>query len=68
MKTCLLCKHFSIQTKENDLSEVTPGCDWSMECLKDNWQFDAYRDNEVVHRERMMTAETCPEYKHHSLP
>lgn len=40
--TCVACKHWRVDVGEGDYSEVTPGADFTMECLKKRWEYHRY--------------------------
>ena len=58
-RTCYGCHQFYMTMAASDLSDVTPGTDWSMGCEKNIWDFDAFRDDVAAFRTCLDTAQTC---------
>jgi hypothetical protein len=46
-----------------DYSDMTPGYNWGMECLKDKWRFDSFEDNDAKFGRCLDEALTCTEYE-----
>lgn len=65
-KLCLGCKHFLFTTGEHGYSEMTPGTDFSMECMKNHFKpsLDHGRDisNEEFAR-RINMATECKDFE-----
>jgi hypothetical protein len=57
--TCLCCQHFNLQLATDDLSEVTPGDEFSISCLKGVWEYPMFDADEADYRRCMQTASTC---------
>ena len=62
-KLCFWCKHFWIGDAIPDYSEYTPGSNFSMNCSKAHWVFDAELETEESFREKLLTALTCGDYE-----
>lgn len=63
MKNCLFCAHFYYISGMAAYGEMTPGSDISIGCGISIWELENDMDSEDDFRRKMMTAETCPEYK-----
>ena len=60
-RTCLLCSHFHIEPGAIHWSEVTPGSDSDIRCLKDHWAYCVEFTTDQ-YREAMLTAVKCDDY------
>lgn len=63
-KTCLLCKHVSIDFGTHGYSDATPGSPGEWRCSKGRWCFDdtyGYTKGRTV-AETFEEAETCLDY------
>lgn len=62
-KICLFCEHFYLSTGEPGYSDMTPGSDMTIRCLKGYWDVDNYEDTTETYRQKLLTAKTCKDYK-----
>ena len=65
-KSCILCKHFRFETGEGDLSEITPGTDAEVLCLRRKWEINLYDDSTESFRQKLSSAADCAEYRYHA--
>lgn len=68
MKNCVLCKHFYLVMGCDGYSEATPGWNADMGCgmSQSHWEWEPNTDDEADFRAKMLTAENCADYVHHS--
>ena len=63
MRLCLFCKHFLFINADRGYSDQTPGEDALMGCLKDHYDVNLFLDTPQEYRDKILTAETCEDYK-----
>jgi hypothetical protein len=61
-KICVWCRYFSVDMGEPGYSEVTPGVDASVMCLRNHWSMEWY-DGNGKYRKHILKAETCPDWE-----
>jgi len=61
-KLCLFCENFRLESGCKGFSEITPGYDFSMECLKNHWKFNSFSTDIKEYRKMMKKASTCKDY------
>ena len=68
-RLCIFCKHWAFDGGEPGYSEMTPGMDASMNCLKGRWRTTSSRgfrlyelDSPEDFRAKIKQAEKCPDY------
>jgi hypothetical protein len=61
-KLCWFCKYFYYSQAEPDYSEYTPGTEFSMECGKGHWRFNAYRTSQEEFGRILATAQMCEDF------
>jgi len=62
-KFCMECKHFYFSTAEPGYSEVTPGGDSYLTCLKWHWDLENYNDDTMSLRVKLGMARTCDDFE-----
>ena len=67
-RTCLECKHWEWYAADPGYSEMTPGSDASMYCIKSYWSLKMYDDDRGDVRHKLNTAERCPEFTPEHAP
>ena len=65
MRLCIVCKHFYFESGHPGYSDMTPGYDAEMGCLKGLIRIDLLSDTTETYRSSLLTAQSCPEYKNH---
>lgn len=68
MKTCLECRYWHWEMGEDGYSEMTPGSDSSMECLKYHWRVRSTEDGRSDVRSKLMQAATCRDFEPEGTP
>lgn len=61
-RTCLDCRFMGYSTGSPGYSEMTPGWDAELYCLKSYWQYDAYNDTKETLRQKLYMALTCGDF------
>jgi len=61
-KICLFCKRFYFSTGDYGYSDMTPGYEATLTCLKNHWDVDNYLDTTTVYREKLLTAKSCKDW------
>lgn len=63
-RICQFCEHCFIQMPTSDYSEVTAGCDFSMQCEKKHWTLtnNAMDQPPVLFVACITAARTCPDW------
>jgi hypothetical protein len=61
-KLCWFCKHLYYSNASPDYSEMTPGNDFAMDCIKSHWKFDAFETNQIEFFHIINTAKTCEDF------
>ena len=59
---CWECKHIFFSVAEADWSDVTPGDDFGLECLKRHWRLDTHHDNAPTMGRYLRMAEQCADF------
>ena len=62
IKACWFCPHFHYSNSDPGYSEMTPGSDFGMSCVKGKWDFDSDVDGQEEFGRKLMTANTCEHY------
>ena len=62
-KLCLFCKEFYFDSGSPGYSELTPGWDSTMECLKRHWELDNYDDTTETFRGKLLKAGACDDFE-----
>ena len=62
MRTCIDCKRWRVEVAEPGFSEMTPGSEFSMSCIRGYWVLDPWEDSEEILREHLKMAETCKDF------
>jgi hypothetical protein len=62
-KICLFCKHFYFSTGDPGYSDMTPGEDMHILCLKVYWYIDNYEDTTETYRQKLLTAKMCKDFE-----
>jgi len=60
---CLFCEHFKFYSGSYGWSDVTPGYDAEIYCIKKHWAVDLYEDSREKYRAKMLTAKLCEDYR-----
>lgn len=63
MKLCFGCKYFQWENASPGYSEMTPGDDFGISCLKGVWRFDAFQTTQDEFEGILKTAETCEHFE-----
>jgi len=61
-KICCFCKHFYLDMGDPGYSELTPGYEGSVECLKGHWKMRTF-DTVETYRENILTAKKCKDWE-----
>ncbi len=61
-RLCLWCPHFLLDTGRPPWSDVTPGDEADIRCLKGHWRLD-HRDGAQTFRLHIQKAKTCDDYE-----
>jgi hypothetical protein len=61
-KLCWFCEHFMYSAASPDYSEVTPGEDFNMTCLKRHWKFSAFNTSQREFGKMLMSARNCLDF------
>ena len=67
-KTCILCKHMRFDCGEDDLSDATPGYDWSSRCGFGRWLMSGTNVTTLEYRHNLLSANTCPQFEEAEIP
>lgn len=63
MNLCTGCRHFYLQTAEEECCDLSPARSFDISCVKGQWEFDSFnasaRDLETV----LTTAARCPYFE-----
>ena len=66
MRLCVLCKYFLFSMGSPGYSDMTPGSDASISCMKLHWEMSNYGDVDE-YRANIIMADTCPDYEEAQL-
>lgn len=61
-RICLECKNFWYSEASRGYSEMTPGCDATMDCALGKWDWDKFDDTKATLAAKFRTAATCDKY------
>jgi len=64
MRVCWNCTHIYFDGGEPAWSEMTPGCDASLECTKSHWRMNYNSHGADDLRRYLLTAQSCKDYQH----
>ncbi len=59
---CVNCRYFQYTTGEMGYSELTPGSDIEIGCLKSHWYNDNTETTALQFQENMNSANDCPDF------
>lgn len=63
-RLCWWCKYFSYSNQTPGYSELTPGYEFEMSCLKGVWELDTYNTSEQEFRKMISFAKSCADFVH----
>ena len=66
MKLCLYCTHFYLDLGSPGYSEMTPGTEFSMECIEKVWTFKPYEQSEDQFKKTLEVGLTCQKFQERS--
>lgn len=61
-RTCIQCQHFDIDMGHPAYSDVTPGDDARIECMRNHWSMENH-EGQKRFRLYIVKAETCPDFE-----
>ena len=64
-RVCWSCENCDYDSAEPGYSEYTPGSDFALSCSKNYWVLDTVYDTIDVFRKKLMSAESCADFKLH---
>lgn len=62
VRLCWFCRHFDYDQGSPGYSELTPGEEASIGCLKDKWRFNFYHDDQAAFAAAIQYARKCDEF------
>ena len=57
--TCIACKHFYFESGHEGYSDMTPGYESTIKCLKGKWAINFCEDTNESYRLKLLSAEGC---------
>jgi len=61
-RICINCIHFQVESGTPDYSELTPGDEFRMACVKGYWELRNWVDTTESYRKKIYTALECKDY------
>lgn len=61
-RLCSYCKHWYFSAGGRGYSELTPGYDWSMNCMKGHWELNGYDVTAEEMRTTFELAAKCKDF------